>query len=106
MCAPVLLTAIIIPPIVIHKQKQNKINNNKKPTETKPSVDENKPTITPPTKPIDELKPIVDPNITTLNKQLKEVSTSLTSTLSNKKYKNLEKLKSDISTYLKTIIIL
>ncbi|WFQ96124.1 BspA family leucine-rich repeat surface protein [Mycoplasma feriruminatoris] len=101
MCAPVLLTAIIIPPIVIHNQKQNKINNNKQPTETKPSVDENKPTITPPTKPIDELKPIVDPNITTLNKQLKEVSTSLTSTLSNKKYKNLEKLKSDISTYLK-----
>ncbi|WFQ91128.1 BspA family leucine-rich repeat surface protein [Mycoplasma feriruminatoris] len=105
MCAPVLLTAIIIPPIVIHKQKQNKINNNKKPTETKPGqpakpIDSTKPVITPPTKPIDELKPIVDPNITTLNKQLKEVSTSLTSTLSNKKYKNLEKLKSDISTYL------
>ncbi|WFQ93634.1 hypothetical protein MFERI15181_00552 [Mycoplasma feriruminatoris] len=33
VCVPVLLTAIIIPPIVIHKQKQNKINNNKKPGE-------------------------------------------------------------------------
>ncbi|QVK04955.1 hypothetical protein [Mycoplasma mycoides] len=98
VCAPVLLTAIIVPPVVIYKNKQKvtKPIDNKKPTSDKQPK---KPTPQP-KKPIDELKPIIDPNITTLNKQLKEASTSLTSTLSNKKYKNLEKLQSEISAHL------
>ncbi|MDP4040866.1 hypothetical protein [Mycoplasma mycoides] len=93
VCTPILLTAAIVPPVVIYKNKQKV---------TKP-IDNKKPTFsrTPqPKTPIDELKPIIDPNITTLNKQLKETSTSLTSTLSNKKYKNLEKLQSEISAHL------
>ncbi|EXU60596.1 BspA family leucine-rich repeat surface protein [Mycoplasma mycoides] len=98
VCAPVLLTAIIVPPVVIYKNKQkvSKPIDNKKPVSDKQPK---KPTPQP-KKPIDELKPIIDPNITTLNKQLKEASTSLTSTLSNKKYKNLEKLQSEISAHL------
>ncbi|ADR23945.1 conserved hypothetical protein [Mycoplasma leachii PG50] len=95
---PILLTAIIIPPVVIYKNKQkvSKPTDNKKPISDKQPK---KPTPQP-IKPIDELKPIIDPNITTLNKQLKEVSNSLNSTLSNKKYKNLEKLQSEISAHL------
>ncbi|KEZ17997.1 BspA family leucine-rich repeat surface protein [Mycoplasma capricolum] len=98
VCSPVLLTAIIVPPVVIYKNKQivNKPIDNKKPISDKQPK---KPTPQP-TKPIDELKPIIDPNITTLNNQLKEVSTSLNSMLSNKKYKNLEKLQSEISAHL------
>ncbi|CBW54347.1 Hypothetical protein, predicted transmembrane protein, DUF285 family [Mycoplasma mycoides subsp. capri LC str. 95010] len=98
VCAPVLLTAAIAPPVVIYKNKQkvSKPIDNKKPVSDKQPK---KPTPQPKT-PIDELKPIIDPNITTLNKQLKEASTSLTSTLSNKKYKNLEKLQSEISAHL------
>ncbi|QVK01568.1 BspA family leucine-rich repeat surface protein [Mycoplasma mycoides subsp. capri] len=98
VCTPVLLTAIIVPPVVIYKNKQkvSKPIDNKKPVSDKQPI---KP-IPQPKKPIDELKPIIDPNITTLNKQLKEASTFLTSTLSNKKYKNLEKLQSEISAHL------
>ncbi|WP_434325812.1 BspA family leucine-rich repeat surface protein [Mycoplasma leachii] len=98
VCAPVLLTAAIVPPVVIYKNKQKVTKpseNPKKPEENQPK----KPTPQP-KKPIDELKPIIDPNITTLNKQLKEASNSLNSTLSNKKYKNLEKLQSEISAHL------
>ncbi|UZK64560.1 DUF285 domain-containing protein [Mycoplasma mycoides subsp. capri] len=99
VCAPVLLTAIIVPPVVIYKNKQ-KVN---KPTDNKKPVSDKQPSANPlPTKPApsDELKPIIDPNTSTLNKQLKEASASLTSTLSNKKYKNLEKLQSEISAHL------
>ncbi|QVJ96018.1 hypothetical protein [Mycoplasma mycoides] len=98
VCAPILLTAAIVPPVVIYKNKQKvtKPTDNKKPTSDKQpkptpqSVEIPQPTT--PTKPTF----IVNPNIETLKIQLQNISQILTSKLSNKKYKTLQDLNSEI----------
>ncbi|CBV67590.1 hypothetical protein [Mycoplasma leachii] len=97
VCTPVLLTAIIVPPVVIYKNKQKVTKpseNPKKPEENQPK----KPTPQP--NPNDDGEIIINPTTNTLKQELEKVSKSLTSTLSNKKYKNLEKLQSEISAHL------
>ncbi|ADK69617.1 hypothetical protein V2P57_03385 [Mycoplasma mycoides subsp. mycoides] len=103
VCTPVLLTAIIVPPVVIYKNKQkvSKATDNKKSESTNnPTTNRSKelepvkptPQSTPTTKPTF----IVNPSIETLKVQLENISQILTSTLSNKKYKTLQNLESEI----------
>ncbi|QVJ99929.1 hypothetical protein I7634_03040 [Mycoplasma mycoides subsp. capri] len=94
VCAPVLLTAAIVPPVVIYKNKQKV---------TKP-IDNEKPEPKPTPQPVEITQPtpttkptfIVNPNIETLKVQLQNISEILTSKLSNKKYKTLQDLNSEI----------
>ncbi|WP_434324014.1 BspA family leucine-rich repeat surface protein [Mycoplasma capricolum subsp. capricolum] len=99
VCLPVLLTAAIVPPIVIYKNKKPTRPNNKEDKDLIPSTNPNHPTIPKPN-PNDDGEIIINPTTNTLKQELEKVSKSLTSTLSNKKFKTLEKLESDISTHL------
>ncbi|WP_434328709.1 BspA family leucine-rich repeat surface protein [Mycoplasma capricolum subsp. capricolum] len=99
VCLPVLLTSVIVPPIVIYKNKNPTRPNNKEDKDLIPSINPNHPT-NPKPNPNDDGEIIISPTTNTLKQVLEKVSKSLTSTLSNKKFKTLEKLESDISTHL------